>query len=457
VFSYQWYADGSAITDANGRSVTLTEAQVGRSISVAVSYNDGHGSQEQLFSSATISVANINDHPVGNPLISGVARQGETLTVDVSGISDADGISGSFDYQWYSGSTPIPGATSATHLLTADDLCKTISASVTWIDGHGTTELLQSQPTHPVLWPGSMLGGEIAYWKNGATLSDVILELSSADTASESGTTVSFGPTVLHADGSRSIEVWAHSPVSFESLQLDWVLPEGSSATWTNATAIPAGWSLLAAAVNEREFRLSGFGLNSFAAGTVRLGTLTLSAPDNPDRFDLALVSGELGATTIAPFNTTWAQQQSDAGGHYRFNELTDGIYSITADRTPDSSAANAITAADALATLKIAIGLNPNANGNTVSNYQYLAADIDHDGQIRATDALGILKMAVGMITAPSEEWLFVSNSILTVEMNRKSVDWQAVQTGFSLTEDMDIDLIGILKGDVNGSWVEA
>ena len=85
--------------------------------------------------------------------ISGTPTEGETLTADTSGISDADGpASLSFTYQWNrrSGSTDttISGADSATYTLTGDDVGQMITVSVRYTDAGNTNEgPLTSAPT----------------------------------------------------------------------------------------------------------------------------------------------------------------------------------------------------------------------------------------------------------------------------------------------------------------------
>jgi Ca2+-binding RTX toxin-like protein len=59
--SYQWLADDSNIDGATASTFTLTQAQVGKAISVKASYTDGHGTAEAVTSIATAAVANIND------------------------------------------------------------------------------------------------------------------------------------------------------------------------------------------------------------------------------------------------------------------------------------------------------------------------------------------------------------------------------------------------------------
>jgi hypothetical protein len=55
-FSYQWYADGSAISGATSSAYTLTSSEIGSTITVGVSYTDAQGTAESLASSATSTV-----------------------------------------------------------------------------------------------------------------------------------------------------------------------------------------------------------------------------------------------------------------------------------------------------------------------------------------------------------------------------------------------------------------
>ena len=78
--SYQWKADGVAISGATASTLVLTQAQVGKAITVTASYTDGHGTAESVTSSASAAVANVNDAPTGSVTITGTATQGQTLT-----------------------------------------------------------------------------------------------------------------------------------------------------------------------------------------------------------------------------------------------------------------------------------------------------------------------------------------------------------------------------------------
>lgn len=66
-FSFQWFADDEPIIDAETRSLALTQEQVGKRLSVIVSYTDSQGFQENISSPLTSPIINVNDQPVVSP------------------------------------------------------------------------------------------------------------------------------------------------------------------------------------------------------------------------------------------------------------------------------------------------------------------------------------------------------------------------------------------------------
>ena len=98
IISYQWNADSNAIGGATADTFVLTEAQVGKTITVSASYIDGHGTAESVTSSASAAVVNVNDNPTGGITIVGNVAEDQLLTVSNS-LSDADGM-GVTSYQW---------------------------------------------------------------------------------------------------------------------------------------------------------------------------------------------------------------------------------------------------------------------------------------------------------------------------------------------------------------------
>ena len=159
-YSYQWVAnDGTSDADlggATGSTYTLTASEQGQTIKVRVSFTDDAGNETTLTSAATEAVAaKPNTSATGRPTISGPARVGETLTVDTSGIADADGLeNATFSYQWVgndgSADTDITGATDTSYTLVADDVGQTIKVRVSFSDDAGNETTLTSAATEAV-------------------------------------------------------------------------------------------------------------------------------------------------------------------------------------------------------------------------------------------------------------------------------------------------------------------
>jgi hypothetical protein len=140
--NYQWKAAAVTIPGATSSTLTLAEAQVGKTIAVTASYTDGHGTAESVTSSATGVVANVNDAPTGSMTITGAATQGQTLTA-ANSLADADGL-GAISYQWKAGGSVITGATGSTLALTQEQVGKTVTVTASYTDGHGTAESVTS-------------------------------------------------------------------------------------------------------------------------------------------------------------------------------------------------------------------------------------------------------------------------------------------------------------------------
>ena len=149
-FAYQWLADGADITGATGVTYIPVAADEGKAMNVRVTFTDDAGSEEELTSTITASVAaKANTPATGAPTIGGTVQVGETLTADTSGISDADGLTNvAYSYQWLSSrDSEIAGATSATYTLVDADGGKAIKVRVSFTDDSGHEESLTSEAT----------------------------------------------------------------------------------------------------------------------------------------------------------------------------------------------------------------------------------------------------------------------------------------------------------------------
>ncbi len=85
--SYQWKATGSPISGATGTTFTLTQDQVGKTITVAASYTDGFGTPESVTSIATGTVINIPGQTIAG-------TTGNNTLVSTGGNDTLDGGAG---------------------------------------------------------------------------------------------------------------------------------------------------------------------------------------------------------------------------------------------------------------------------------------------------------------------------------------------------------------------------
>ena len=148
-YLYQWLRNGSEIPEATDTSYTLVDADQGKTIKVKVSFTDDANNAESRTSAATDPVAaKPNTEATGEPTISGTPQVGETLSADVSGIGDADGLTNvSYRYQWVAGGSDISEATGSSYLLTAGEQGQTIQVKVTFTDDADNQESLTSAET----------------------------------------------------------------------------------------------------------------------------------------------------------------------------------------------------------------------------------------------------------------------------------------------------------------------
>ena len=92
-----------------------------------------------------------NSRATGTPAIGGAARVGETLSVDTSGISDADGLdNASYTYQWLADDVDLSGATGSSYTLVDSDEGRAIKVRVSFTDDAGNAETVTSAATAAV-------------------------------------------------------------------------------------------------------------------------------------------------------------------------------------------------------------------------------------------------------------------------------------------------------------------
>ncbi|MFJ9147049.1 Tat pathway signal protein [Streptomyces sp. NPDC102270] len=126
-YTYQWKADGTAISGATAKTYTVTAAVVGKKLTVTVTAVRS-GWKSGTATSGAVTVAK-GDAPKATrlPVISGTAKVGRTLKTTNGTWSPA---ATSYAYQWYANGTAISGATKSSLVLKTAQKGKKITVKV---------------------------------------------------------------------------------------------------------------------------------------------------------------------------------------------------------------------------------------------------------------------------------------------------------------------------------------
>ncbi|MFE6163844.1 Tat pathway signal protein [Streptomyces sp. NPDC056486] len=127
-YTYQWRANGEAITDATASTYKIPAAHLNKKLSVTVTAHKA-GHEDATATSSTVTVAKgAAPKASAKPTISGTAKVGKTLKAAKGTWSPAPG---SYSYQWYANGTKITGATKTTLPLKSAQRGKKITVKVT--------------------------------------------------------------------------------------------------------------------------------------------------------------------------------------------------------------------------------------------------------------------------------------------------------------------------------------
>jgi surface antigen len=145
-FAYTWLAGGAVITGASGRTYELRASDVGKPITVKVTATRTGFSAGSATSKSTHAVAMGTFSSSAPPAIAGTRAVGQTLTASTGTWN----TSGTVLYQWFSGSTRIPGATSRTFVPTAAMLGTPMRVRVAMRRDGFASAYTDSRPTIPL-------------------------------------------------------------------------------------------------------------------------------------------------------------------------------------------------------------------------------------------------------------------------------------------------------------------
>jgi hypothetical protein len=142
----QWLANGVAIADATGTTLTVSANQAGKTITVSVTGTLPGFTATTTTSAATAAVASGTLAAV-KPTLSGTVQVGHTLTATTG--SWGPGTVG-LTYRWTAGGVTIPGATGRTLVLKAAQYKKAIAVVVTGTESGYATASSTSTATAAV-------------------------------------------------------------------------------------------------------------------------------------------------------------------------------------------------------------------------------------------------------------------------------------------------------------------
>jgi hypothetical protein len=176
------------ISGATNQSFTPREIHVGNRLRVVISYVDGQGNLEPLTSPPSTAVKNVNDKPTGSARLIGSSIEDSALVVDTSSIADEDGIGG-FDITWQRSSSKssweaYPSAQNEVLRLGQAQVGYSYRAVVSYIDSHGTREVLYTSPSETIDNLDDPVQGEVTIVgepKEGVTLRALSNSLSDED------------------------------------------------------------------------------------------------------------------------------------------------------------------------------------------------------------------------------------------------------------------------------------
>jgi hypothetical protein len=147
---YQWMADGKVVATTSDPSYIPVDADVGKTITVALAWTDAAGNPQQTGGSNSLLVADVNERPEGGLGVYPDANTPGLYHVQ-NLIRDGDGL-GTFSYQWLADGKPIDGATGADLTLPAALAGQAITVMARYFDGRGHLEtVLSDKPYYTYL------------------------------------------------------------------------------------------------------------------------------------------------------------------------------------------------------------------------------------------------------------------------------------------------------------------
>jgi hypothetical protein len=455
-------------------------AQVGFTVTSTDRDYDGN-----LVTPVTFAIEDPTNAPPtgGLSFASATATQSTALSVS-SNVEDANGI-GTLNYQWLRWSdvdadnvkdeaevSLISGANSASYTPVQADVGKTLGVRATYVDGLGKTESVSAiwlaSATTNVNDAPTSTGQNLEIYRSatytfkaadfnfadvdtGDSLSAIkIQELPAYGTLSYNGTPVSLSAGAFSVT-TVNIGNLSYTPSSTSTQTSDsfkYVVMDNNSASSSVATETL-----------------------SFLTGSSLNGTVTHWKGSSPKVMNNVVMQG--GGQTATSIDGVFALNGvAETGGADGFDN---GILTLAPTKEVSATAKAAdlgITLTDVLAALKIYLGKSLPSDYNHPANFT--AADFNGSGTVDLSDVLQLLKYYLGkpVSTGYGPAWVFIDKDDITstagtvTSIASKDLN-TATNKPYNLSKDHSkpadithdvsdstLELVGVLRGDVDGSW---
>jgi len=183
-------------------------------------------------------------------------------------------------------------------------------------------------------------------------------------------------------------------------------------------------------------------------SGTMKL--MDLQITDIAPHQNLFLTRGTVGNEVLSSRSLMSANVLEITDGVVKLNAVQ-GDYKLFDLTAPGSSeTSSAIDSRDALMALKIANGSLGAAD--LESPYQLVAADVNKSGTVNVLDAWLILRELVGYEDNNVGSWQLLNGTVDTGNLSPQNA-WLAEFEKYTFESDLGIHLIGLIRGDVDGS----
>ena len=201
------------IAYSNSSDAPPSSAQIDWTFSDGNTGAQGAGGVLHVIGSSTVSIASVNDAPIGAVSFSGITQSGHTLTA-ANTLADPDGL-GTITCQWQGttdhGSTWSDAGTGSTLTLTNSLVGQELRVVASYTDGRGTSESVSSSVTSPIadVSGSPMISGKISTDISALSLDEATSVTMQSDGkilvagySSSAGVVVDFALVRYNTDGS---------------------------------------------------------------------------------------------------------------------------------------------------------------------------------------------------------------------------------------------------------------